>query len=663
MRLTLRKKLLLMLPLLGLLPWLGLRYFNAINQVVDQSQIQAARLVAEAAAANIVNRAETKNWWALSANPVDSGNDLEAAAPDNPNRVDSSTTSPPASHPATIPVYGLRQPLTLDGFFSDWPEHFGLTRLEGLQLRAAQYRQRLYLAIEVEDGSRYYARAGIDFSDPARYDYLDLVLDDGQRFRLMAEGPGLFRARIPKRRYRHRSTPIEAVWWEREGRYQLEVTLPVSLLQSTSELLIQAHDFDGRTGPVRSYPLRLTPLVSELQQLLGNYSQSDQQLMLLNANGQTLAITEGLGPLSLHRLQQFIDSGREASIRGGWAAVQVPVYPQRPDGPRLVVQIASDRMALVQRQSLFDLGWQTLAVLLAVIAGLLWFASRLAIRIKRLGSELKQRFDDQGRLQSVDPFSDAQAGDELGELSRDGQMLLQRLQGYTQFLERMPRTLRHELSNPLNTISTSLELLDTETDPPMDSRQQRLVASARRGVSKLEQTIQSITEAVSLEDALKVESVSAVALSTLLQRYVERCRVDFPDQPFELSVPDSTVWLLANEFRLEQLLDKLIDNARDFNHESAPIQLQLSLEPPGLVLRISNRASPIDEQQSEQLFELFSSERQQVGGSHLGLGLYVVKLIARAQQADVAIFNQQDRVVVQLCWPHEMLNSTIDKVR
>ncbi|RDE25238.1 hypothetical protein DV711_06720 [Motiliproteus coralliicola] len=649
MRLTLRKKLLLMLPLLGLVPWLGLRYFDAINQVVDQSQIQAARLVAEAAAANIVNRAETEDWW--SADPsrvaVESGDGSSATTGDT----DTDTMV------SAIPVYGLRQALTLDGFFSDWPEHLAHVRHEGLQLRAAQYRQQLYLAIEVDDGSRYYARAGIDFSEPARYDYLDLVLADGQRFRLMAEGPGLFRARIPKRRLRHRSTPIEAVWWERAGRYQLELKMPVSLLQSSPELLIQAHDFDGSSGPVRSYPLRLQPLVPELQQLLGNYSQSDQQLVLLDSDSQPLATTEGLGPLSLQRLQQFIDSGREASISGGWAAVQVPVYPQLPEGPRLVVQIASDRMALVQRQSLFDLGWQTLAVLLAVIVGLLWFASRLAIRIKRLGSELKRRFDDQGRLQSVEPFSDGLASDELGELSRDGQVLLQRLQGYTQFLERMPRTLRHELSNPLNTISTSLELLETEIDQPLDARQQRLVASARRGVSKLEQTIQSITEAVSLEDALNAEAVSSVALTTLLQRYVERCRIDFPQQPFELELPQTDVMLRANEYRLEQLLDKLVDNALDFNLEAAPIRLQLSLDPQGLMLQISNRATPIDDQQAAQLFELFCSERRQTSGSHLGLGLYVVKLIAHAQQAEVAIFNRQDRVVVELRWPHEVIDS------
>ena len=62
-------------------------------------------------------------------------------------------------------------------------------------------------------------------------------------------------------------------------------------------------------------------------------------------------------------------------------------------------------------------------------------------------------------------LTDAQTADEVGELSRDVQQVLRDLARYTAFLERIPRTLRHELSNPMSTVQTSLELLSDEKDP------------------------------------------------------------------------------------------------------------------------------------------------------------------------------------------------------
>ena len=77
---------------------------------------------------------------------------------------------------------------------------------------------------------------------------------------------------------------------------------------------------------------------------------------------------------------------------------------------------------------------------------------------------MKSYLDTRDRTAS-DRFADSDASDEVGELSRDVQQVLRDLGRYTTFLERIPRTLRHELSNPMSAVQTSLELLSDEQDP------------------------------------------------------------------------------------------------------------------------------------------------------------------------------------------------------
>ena len=661
MRFSLRLKLLLLLPLLGLLPWLGLRYVDSINRLVDQSQLQAARLVAEAVASNI-----------------SSANLPTLPLPDAP-RADSGLNTAPRVQ--ALSVYGLRQPLLLDGFFSDWPAHHEAVPFDRLSLRAAQWHDRIFLAIDVDDDSRHYVRplrGGYDASESrplqADNDYIELSFAGGaRRYRLMAEGPGRFLARPLIQNNRVDAVAagvaietaietviepaIEAVWWELADRYQLELALPLSLLGDSAELELLMHDVNSQGLEESRQRVRLLRLRPELQTLLAYYSQIEQQLLVQNAQREVVAISEGLGPKALGRLLQFVDSGLEQQVDAGWSRVRVPINPGDAEAGYVVVQVVSDAVSQVQRKTLFDLGWQTLGVLLAVVAGLLLFASRLAYRIKRLGVALSAQYNSAGRLQRLQPLNDLDASDEVGELARGMDQLLERLERYTQFLERVPRTLRHELSNPLNTISTSLELLLTDPD---SGQQQRLIGSAQRGVSKLEKTIQSITEAVSLEDALKQEAVAQIDLNALLQSYTERCQLVYPAYRFEFRSSVQRVQLLGSDLRLEQLLDKLIDNAMDFTpperRADSPIILRLSAtyagtsaETASIELEVSNCGS-IDAAQTEQLFELFSGNRNDGSGNHLGLGLYVVKLIAQAQGGRATIQNREGRVVVRICW-------------
>ena len=70
------------------------------------------------------------------------------------------------------------------------------------------------------------------------------------------------------------------------------------------------------------------------------------------------------------------------------------------------------------------------------------------------------------------------AGDEIGDLARSVSNMLSKLHQHNTFLENMPRTLRHEINNPLNTLSTSLQNLAEENPEVRDSKYWRVPSAA-----------------------------------------------------------------------------------------------------------------------------------------------------------------------------------------
>ena len=109
---------------------------------------------------------------------------------------------------------------------------------------------------------------------------------------------------------------------------------------------------------------------------------------------------------------------------------------------------------------------------------ILTFSARLTRRIRKLGNETANVLDSRGRLTSNRLSGEMDAGDEIGDLARRISGMLSRMHQHNQFLENMPRTLRHEINNPLNTLSTSLHNLAGAND---GAERERYLESAQRG--------------------------------------------------------------------------------------------------------------------------------------------------------------------------------------
>jgi two-component system sensor histidine kinase ChvG len=317
-------------------------------------------------------------------------------------------------------------------------------------------------------------------------------------------------------------------------------------------------------------------------------------------------------------------------------AASAPVHVGEGVMGAVLIEQSNRQILGLQRAQLERALFAIIAACIA-IAGILWgFALRLVWRIHRLRDEASAAIDDDGRVLAVALVAGHHAGDEVGDLSRTISGLLARLADYTEFLEQIPRTLRHELSNPLNSLSTSLQNLVTDHSDLEDSK---YVQSAERAVARIGEIVEGLTDAASLEQALRDDEPERVDFAHLVARYIENFAASCPRRKFLLHVDDEPLFVVGSAFRMEQMLDKLIDNAVAFSPPDSEIEVELRVAGNRTRLFVGNAGPGVPDSIRDRVFDSMVSApaASTSGRPHLGIGLYVVRLIVEHMAGSVAV--------------------------
>ncbi|NND00827.1 MAG: hypothetical protein HKN85_11660 [Gammaproteobacteria bacterium] len=303
----------------------------------------------------------------------------------------------------------------------------------------------------------------------------------------------------------------------------------------------------------------------------------------------------------------------------------------------VIVEQSTNQVLRQQQSVLENVISVTLVVLLTVVGAILLFASRLTLRIRRLRNATDNAIDRDGRIISQKLYAEAKSGDELGDLSRSVSNMLGRLSQYTKYLRGLPDTLAHEVSNPLNVVNSSLHNLAQE-NPGINSS--KYLDRATNGVNRIGAILRNLTEAANLEQAMQSETREVFDLVELIENYVDGYQFSNPEQKFELVVHARPLMIEAAADYIAQVLDKLVDNAIDFAAADTAIVFKVQRLEKYAQIDVINQGSRLPEGMSERIFEpLVSLGRKDAQKSRLGMGLYVVKLIASFHGGDVIARN------------------------
>jgi len=310
-----------------------------------------------------------------------------------------------------------------------------------------------------------------------------------------------------------------------------------------------------------------------------------------------------------------------------------PIWSQDQVVAAVVAEETTNAIRSIANRALEQVVAVTLIAFLAGALALLAFASRLSSRLRRLRDEADAAIDSRGRVGKL--IAGSNARDEIGDLSRSFSTVLERLAQYTTYLENMAGRLSHELRTPIAVVRSSLDNLKLQPLPP---NAEVYLTRANEGLQRLTTILTRMSEATRLEQVVR-----SGERERFDARDVVRGCVHGMSKPVEVETPETPVWLSGAPDLYAQMLDKLVANAVDFSTSAEPIRVRLSVKDAQAVLTVSNHGPRLPEAMAGKLFESMISIRKPDGSEpHLGLGLYIVRLIAEFHGGSAQAMDRED---------------------
>ncbi len=314
----------------------------------------------------------------------------------------------------------------------------------------------------------------------------------------------------------------------------------------------------------------------------------------------------------------------------------------------LLLEIKNEEIVAVMSGTLVRMFSGMLLTVLGVVLSLVAFASWLSYRILKISDAAAAAVKSNGEIHVSIPSGGAM--DEVGDLSRSISDLLKSISSYTSYLRSLASKLSHELYTPLAVVTTSLENISQEN---FSTQNKMLLNRAEKGAKRLQKIIHVLSEANNLQQIARNSKFEAIDLIDWLSAVEPMYQDLYPDRQVDVvnSTKLESIIFLAVPDLLQQLLDKLMSNARDFSPTNGLIEVSISQRGAVIKINVFNQGPPIDPSIQTQIFDALVSRRsEQVNNStpHLGMGLHIVKIIADAHSASVSAHNNKDRAGVDI---------------
>ncbi|MGD8911254.1 MAG: ATP-binding protein [Candidatus Thiodiazotropha sp.] len=676
---TLRFKLLLASFTLILIPWAGYQYLSEMETSLRQTQqtllLNRAEIVAKLLASN------SDNW-------------LAGAIQD------------PQAYGSSLYVHPLTTPPVLDGYDEEWhalkpqsrqfkasatlPDAITLEWLAGF------HGSSIYLMIEVRDQALIYPQSEHILRGA---DHLILALPGpagkSRKYRLGTPAPGWIN--VVEYESNRQQTAIRGEWQETAEGYRVELQIPRAL--TGGYLSLAAVDIDTpQTKPVgiaatsgwnsNQALSRLVMPTLEADRLLYGLEAESHRYTILNRKRQVIGQHGSVQSFTtpnhtlLSRLIWLISPSTDetgADTREGMGRLDGPeirralsgkgdIYRYKLSGSKttilsaaqpievdqgiigaVVVEQSTQEILLLQQSALERLFLISLVLFIITGGTLLVFASSLTRRITQLSHKFNRAVSQDGRI--IEEVESGKDKDELGELDRSFSSVLKRSIEYTGYLESMASRLTHEFRTPLAMVQGSLENIQAESD---SSRESPYIKRALDGTRRLNLILTRIREATRLEQSLQNSEKEHVDVTAFCKSLCDGYAITYPQINFKCHLTAKPVSTQISPDLISQAMDKLISNAIDFHMPNSPITITLDTENnKAFEIKVKNRGPQIPENVIPKLFHSMESSRKDNDNQiHLGMGLYLVRLIAEFHHGEAWVMNETDGVCFGMSLPY-----------
>ena len=234
--------------------------------------------------------------------------------------------------------------------------------------------------------------------------------------------------------------------------------------------------------------------------------------------------------------------------------------------------------------------------------------------------------------------------DEIGLLARAVSDMSQSLRQRIDNIDAFAADVTHELKNPLASLRSAVDGLETVEDPKL---RKRLMGIARDDVRRLDRLINDIGEAARTDAELARALFEPIDLGPLIERLVASrdTRRKEGDARIAFARPrkDSAV-VMGKPDRLVRAINAIIDNAVSFSPPGGLVEIAAARVGDEVRIRIDDEGPGVPSEARKAIFNRFHSVRpgDENFGRHSGLGLAIAEAIVKGHDGEIDVLDRDD---------------------
>ncbi|UKL13408.1 ATP-binding protein [Dissulfurimicrobium hydrothermale] len=213
--------------------------------------------------------------------------------------------------------------------------------------------------------------------------------------------------------------------------------------------------------------------------------------------------------------------------------------------------------------------------------------------------------------------------DELGQLSKDFNLMAETLKKNEQARRQFVADISHELRTPLAVLRGEIEALqDGVRQPTVEA-----IGSLHSEVIRLGRLVDDLYQLALSDVGALVYKKTKIDLSKVLVEAVDRVRPEIIKKSIAMTVnlPRSKMWLVADHERLSQLFDNVLENAKRYTDPGGQVKINLGHGHGWAIVDIMDSIPGVPASEIGKLFDRLyrveSSRSRASGGAGLGLAI------------------------------------------
>lgn len=195
----------------------------------------------------------------------------------------------------------------------------------------------------------------------------------------------------------------------------------------------------------------------------------------------------------------------------------------------------------------------------------------------------------------------------------------------------------HEIRNPVNTIMSALDAMDTSEG----EQQQYLSKIARKEGKRLALLTEDLLTLARSDNGSFTAQTAPTELDTLVLDCYEAFLPPAKEKNINLSVKlpaDNIPKAMIDAERINQVISILLNNAVSYTPENGKIEIAYSVDNSQHIVRVSDSGCGISAEDRQHIFERFyRADRSRTDRSHFGLGLSIAKEIVDLHNGTISV--------------------------